>query len=45
MREGNSITGKPLKDENGKTIMQPGTLREQKQLAGLLKNMALLKFL
>lgn len=27
MREGNALTGKVLKDENGKTIMQPGTLK------------------
>ena len=27
MREGGVVTGKPLKDENGKTIMQPGTLK------------------
>ncbi len=27
MREGGKVTGKPLKDENGKTIMQPGTLK------------------
>lgn len=27
MREGNSLTGKILKDEKGNTIMQPGTLK------------------
>ena len=27
MREGGLITGKPLKDEQGRTIMQPGTLK------------------
>ncbi len=27
VREGGLLTGKPLKDENGKTIMQPGTLK------------------
>ncbi len=32
MREGNSITGKPMKDENGKTIMQPGTLKGTKAI-------------
>ena len=26
VREGGKITGKPLKDENGKPVMQPGTL-------------------
>lgn len=32
MREGGKITGKPLKDENGKTIMQPGTLKATKAI-------------
>lgn len=32
MREGGKLTGKPLKDENGKTIMQPGTLRGTKAI-------------
>ena len=27
VREGNSITGKPMKDADGNTIMQPGTLK------------------
>lgn len=27
MREGGSITGKPIKDENGETMMIPGTLK------------------
>ncbi len=27
VREGGKVTGKPLKDESGKTIMQPGTLK------------------
>ncbi|MCI6618318.1 MAG: glutamate formimidoyltransferase [Prevotella sp.] len=27
MREGGLLTGKPLKDEQGRTIMQPGTLK------------------
>ena len=26
-REGNPVTGKPVKDENGKTVMIPGTLK------------------
>ncbi len=32
MREGGKITGKPLKDENGNTIMQPGTLKGTKAI-------------
>ncbi len=32
MREGGKVTGKPLKDENGKTIMQPGTLKGTKAI-------------
>ncbi len=32
MREGGTVTGKPLKDENGKTIMQPGTLKGTKAI-------------
>lgn len=32
MREGGKITGKPLVDENGKTIMQPGTLKGTKAI-------------
>ncbi len=32
MREGNPITGKILKDENGKTIMKPGTLKACKAI-------------
>ena len=32
VREGNPITGKPKKDENGKTIMQPGTLKGTKAI-------------
>ncbi len=32
MREGGKVTGKPLKDENGKTIMQPGTLNGTKAI-------------
>ena len=32
MREGGKVTGKPLKDENGKTIMIPGTLKGTKAI-------------
>ena len=32
VREGGKVTGKPLKDENGKTIMQPGTLKGTKAI-------------
>ena len=32
MREGGKLTGKPLKDENGKTIKQPGTLKGTKAI-------------
>lgn len=32
MREGGKLPGKPLKDENGKTIMQPGTLKGTKAI-------------
>ena len=32
MREGNPITGKILKDENGNTIMKPGTLKACKAI-------------
>ncbi len=32
MREGGKPNGKPLKDENGKTIMQPGTLKATKAI-------------
>ena len=32
VREGNPITGKPKKDENGNTIMQPGTLKGTKAI-------------
>ena len=31
-REGGKVTGKPLKDENGKTIMIPGTLKGTKAI-------------
>lgn len=32
MREGGKITGKPIKDENGKPVMQPGTLKGTKAI-------------
>jgi len=32
MREGGKLTGRPLKDENGNTIMQPGTLKGTKAI-------------
>ncbi len=32
VREGGKVTGKPMKDENGKTIMQPGTLKGTKAI-------------
>lgn len=32
MRDGGKITGKPLKDANGNTIMQPGTLKATKAI-------------
>jgi glutamate formiminotransferase/formiminotetrahydrofolate cyclodeaminase len=32
MRENGSLTGRPLKDENGNTIMQPGTLKATKAI-------------
>ncbi len=32
VREGGKLTGKPLKDENGKPIMQPGTLKGTKAI-------------
>ncbi len=32
MREGGKVTGKPLKDENGKPLMQPGTLKATKAI-------------
>lgn len=32
MREGGKVTGKPLKDENGKPIMIPGTLKGTKAI-------------
>lgn len=32
MREGGKITGKPIKDENGNVIMQPGTLKGTKAI-------------
>lgn len=32
MREGGKITGKPIKDENGETVMIPGTLKGTKAI-------------
>lgn len=32
MREGGKVNGKPLKDENGNTIMKPGTLKATKAI-------------
>lgn len=32
LREGGKLTGKPLKDENGKPLMQPGTLKGTKAI-------------
>lgn len=32
MREGGKVTGKPLKDENGNTVMIPGTLKGTKAI-------------
>ena len=32
MREGGKVTGKPIKDENGKPVMQPGTLKGTKAI-------------
>lgn len=32
VREGGKVNGKPLKDENGNTIMQPGTLKATKAI-------------
>ena len=32
VREGNPITGKPMKDENGEIIMRPGTLKGTKAI-------------
>lgn len=32
VREGGKVTGKPLKDEKGNTIMQPGTLKATKAI-------------
>ena len=36
MREGNPITGKIVKDENGKTVMIPGTLKGCKAIGWLI---------
>lgn len=32
LREGGKLTGKPIKDEHGETIMQPGTLKATKAI-------------
>ncbi len=37
VREGGSPVGKPLKDENGKTIMQPGTLKATKAIGWFIE--------
>ena len=37
MREGNPITGKIMKDENGNTIMKPGTLRACKAIGWFIE--------
>ena len=37
VREGGSPAGKPLKDENGKTIMQPGTLKATKAIGWFIE--------
>lgn len=36
-REGNAITGKPIKDDNGKTIMIPGTLKATKAIGWFIE--------
>ncbi|MEG0807476.1 MAG: glutamate formimidoyltransferase [Alistipes sp.] len=37
VREGNPITGKPLKDAAGKAVMQPGTLRATKAIGWFIE--------
>ena len=37
MREGNPITGKIMKDENGNTIMKPGTLKAYKAIGWFIE--------
>ena len=37
MREGNPITGKIMKDENGETIMKPGTLKACKAIGWFIE--------
>lgn len=44
-REGGSPVGKPMKDENGKTIMIPGTLKVQRLSVGSSMNTVLHRFL
>ena len=36
-REGGKVTGKPMKDENGKTIMIPGTLKSTKAIGWFIE--------
>ncbi|MEG1762128.1 MAG: glutamate formimidoyltransferase [Bacteroidales bacterium] len=36
-REGNKVTGKPLKDANGKSIMIPGTLKSTKAIGWFIE--------
>ncbi|MDE6494522.1 MAG: glutamate formimidoyltransferase [Bacteroidales bacterium] len=37
MREGGKVTGKPMKDENGNTIMIPGTLKSTKAIGWFIE--------
>ncbi len=38
MREGGKVTGKPMKDENGKPIMIPGTLKATKAIGWYIED-------
>ncbi|MBR1644958.1 MAG: glutamate formimidoyltransferase [Bacteroidales bacterium] len=38
MREGGKVTGKPMKDENGKPIMIPGTLKGTKAIGWFIED-------
>ena len=38
MREGGKVTGKPMKDENGNTIMIPGTLKATKAIGWFIED-------
>ncbi|MBR3427525.1 MAG: glutamate formimidoyltransferase [Bacteroidales bacterium] len=38
MREGGKVTGKPMKDENGKPIMIPGTLKATKAIGWFIED-------